>query len=588
MSSATPCPSAAAIRRFLGGAHAGAEADAVAEHLIGCDACREAAVALSSQPAVVEAIRAWSRRPTGATTAPEPETRAPAAKPSSPGASGLRSGFEVAEPRPSSGGTSSRADSAMTKLDDRCVLEPALEPDELGRLGPYRVLELLGEGGMGLVYRAIDTVLHRTIALKVMRPSVAQSAAARGRFEREARAIAALEHDHIVTIYQVGESNGLPYLAMPLLQGETLDKRLRAVQKLPVAEALRIARQIAEGLEAAHARGLVHRDIKPGNIWIESGKNRIKILDFGLAREAGVEDELTQTGVILGTPAYMAPEQAANDAVDARTDLFSLGSVLYRMLTGAAPFQGSNSLSVIRALAVAVPKPPHEVNPEIPIAVSRFVLRLLEKDPTRRPQQAGDVVKELAALEREVGGVAGASGSQAMSAIQRALLDEIGLADEGSDVQTPPPKPGGVVAKPSPSGSSSVRPAPGASGLAAASGVRSGQPGTSGVRAGSEPARPSASGGSQIGRSAKSSGVGPVPTPESSRSPRRAEVAPDRILRGIDTSFLDEESTVPATMLSETRSKRPRRPIPWPLLISLALLLFMATLALLIVLNRRG
>src|SRR5262249_42923580 len=162
-----------------------------------------------------------------------------------------------------------------------------------------------------------DLQLGRPVALKAMRPSSA-SEGSRRRFLREARATAAIEHDNIITIYQVGEHAGIPFLAMQLLQGETLDARLKARNRLPVAEAIRIGRQLADGLSAAHDMGLIHRDIKPANIWIEAQRERVKILDFGLARESGSGGELTQTGVILGTPAYMAPEQAGGENIDYR------------------------------------------------------------------------------------------------------------------------------------------------------------------------------------------------------------------------------------------------------------------------------
>src|SRR5437764_5748351 len=164
-----------------------------------------------------------------------------------------------------------------------------------------------------------------------MRPALASGKAARQRFLREARAAAAVKHDHIVTIYAVGEDRGVPFLAMEFLEGEPLDARLEREKNLPMAEVLRIAREISEGLAGAHDKGLIHRDIKPANVWLEGQWGRVKILDFGLARAAREHAQLTQTGAILGTPAYMAPEQARGETVDARCDLFSLGCVLYRM-----------------------------------------------------------------------------------------------------------------------------------------------------------------------------------------------------------------------------------------------------------------
>jgi serine/threonine protein kinase len=236
------------------------------------------------------------------------------------------------------------------------------QADELGRLGGYRVLKLLGEGGMGVVFLAEDVLLCRRVALKVMRPEVARSATARERFLREARSTAAVEHEHIVTIYQVGEDNGVPFLAMPLLRGETLHDRLHHLQgALPLPDALRIGREIAEGLAAAHGAGLIHRDVKPANIWLESAPagdptpprrtgGRVKLLDFGLARTSA-SPSLTQSGVVVGTPAYMAPEQARNELIDHRADLFSLGCILYEMTTGARPFTGGDTMAVLMSLA---------------------------------------------------------------------------------------------------------------------------------------------------------------------------------------------------------------------------------------------
>jgi WD40 repeat protein len=285
--------------------------------------------------------------------------------------------------------------------DVRGVLAPAQGPDEIGRLGPYRVLEVLGSGGMGVVFLAEDPQLQRRVALKVMLPGLAASAAARQRFLREARAAAALEHDHIVPIYQVGEDRGVPFLAMQLLRGESLERRLRREGALPPAEVLRIGREIAEGLAAAHGCGLIHRDIKPANVWLEGERGRVKILDFGLARATRDDSQLTGTSVLVGTPAYMAPEQAKNAHVDPRCDLFSLGCVLYQLSTGAKPFQGTNALTTVLALTTEQPLPPRRLNPDVPPALDDLILRLLAKDREGRPPSARAVVEALAGIERD-------------------------------------------------------------------------------------------------------------------------------------------------------------------------------------------
>ena len=249
-------------------------------------------------------------------------------------------------------------------------LAPPQEEGELGCLGPYRVLQVIGVGGMGVVFRARDPHLDRIVALKAMLPALASRASARQRFVREARATAAIKHDHIVAVYQVGEDRGVPFLAMEFLEGETLDTRLKREGKLPLAEVLRIGREIALGLAAAHRRALIHRDIKPANLWLEAATDRVKILDFGLARAALEECELTLEGAIVGTPAYMSPEQAQGLAVDHRCDLFSLGCVLYRMATGEPPFQGTDTISTLLAISTHNPPPPSQV--EAALAAGTF------------------------------------------------------------------------------------------------------------------------------------------------------------------------------------------------------------------------
>ena len=252
-------------------------------------------------------------------------------------------------------------------VEDTVWLAPAQQPDEIGRLGGYRVLKELGRGGMGAVYQAEDPKLKRLVALKVMLPRLAADASARRRFLREAQAMAAVHHDHVVTIYQVEEDNGVPFLAMEFLQGMPLDKWLKDGRKPNLAQILRMGREIAEGLAAAHARGLIHRDVKPGNIWLDSDhKGRVKILDFGLVRVGTDDVHLTHSGAIVGTPAYMSPEQGAGQKVDARTDLFSLGCILYRFCTGAMPFAGDTTMALLTALAIADPKPVRELNPDTP------------------------------------------------------------------------------------------------------------------------------------------------------------------------------------------------------------------------------
>lgn len=282
-------------------------------------------------------------------------------------------------------------------------LAPATNPGDLGRLGSYRVLRVLGEGGMGIVFKGEDPLLERPVALKVMKPESAADENSRKRFLMEGKLAASVRHDHVVAIYQVDDTQGVPYLAMEFLEGEPLDRRLKRAGRQPVTEVLRIGREVAEGLAAAHARGLVHRDIKPANIWMErlAGKpDRAKILDFGLARGIGDKaTHLTRTGVIMGTPDYMAPEQARGTDLDARCDLFSLGCVLYHAATGQKPFHGDDVMATLLALATEDPLPMRQLNPLIPREVEDQIRALMAKNPNDRPKDARAVVEEFTYLE---------------------------------------------------------------------------------------------------------------------------------------------------------------------------------------------
>jgi serine/threonine protein kinase len=292
-------------------------------------------------------------------------------------------------------------DFKLAPPSDYPFLAPPEGPEEIGRLGNYHIRRVLGTGAMGIVFEAQDMHLKRLVALKVMKPSLAAQADFHRRFLREAQLAAAIDHEHIVTIYQVGEDRGIPFLAMKLLQGESLEARLgRRGGRLPLPEVLRIGREIAEGLAAAHAQGLIHRDIKPANIWLEEDRKRVKIVDFGLARGKGADAHFTQAGAVIGTPSYMAPEQANGQEVDGRCDLFSLGSVLYRISTGRLPFDGKDTLTVLTALATKTPTPPNKIVPDLPRAFSDLVMSLLAKDRDERPQSAREVVEVLSAIER--------------------------------------------------------------------------------------------------------------------------------------------------------------------------------------------
>ena len=273
-------------------------------------------------------------------------------------------------------------------------LEPADEPGVLGRLGGYDVLEIIGRGGMGVVLKAFDPELKRCVAIKVLSPHLAASSLARKRFEREARAIAAVVHPHVLAIHQVQAAGRLPFLVMPLVAGESLAQRLTAQGRLELKEILRIGMQAAAGLSAAHEQGLVHRDVKPANILLEKGVERAVLTDFGLARAAD-DVSMTRWGIIAGTPQYMSPEQARGEALDRRSDLFSLGCVLYEMATGVSPFRTDSTLATLRRLVDDAPQSMLALNPELPPWFVGIVERLLEKDPSKRFASAKEVSELL-------------------------------------------------------------------------------------------------------------------------------------------------------------------------------------------------
>ena len=275
-------------------------------------------------------------------------------------------------------------------------------------LTDYDIRGIVGKGGMGVVVRARDKKLDRDVAIKLMVPEFARNDAARQRFLREARAAAAVRHDHVVTIYSVREVDGVPLLEMELIQGESLAERIQRTGPISALEVARLAIQIARGLDAAHKRGLIHRDIKPGNILLEAteevattlvsadgrGFCRAKITDFGLARVAS-EESLTNSGLIAGTPQYMSPEQAEGTVIDHRSDLFSLGSVMYAMCAGRAPFHADSALGILRQVSDFAPPSLHERNSKIPDWLLAIIERLMAKRPEDRFQSAGDVVEVL-------------------------------------------------------------------------------------------------------------------------------------------------------------------------------------------------
>ena len=280
-------------------------------------------------------------------------------------------------------------------------LEPPTQSGDLGTLGHYRVIDELGRGGMGFVFRAEDIKLKRSVALKVMNQKIAATPNSRRRFIHEARAMAAVHHDNVATIFEVGESKGTPFMAMEMLKGTTVETFNKEKNRLPFEQIIEYARQIAHGLAAAHANGIVHRDIKPANIWIEEGKNRIKILDFGLALASTPVDHLAGRGAVIGTPGYLSPEQARSEPLDDRSDLYSMGVVLYELCTGKLPIQAKSVPGQLISILAHRPTPINELNPDIPQPLCDLVHRLLRKEPRSRPSSAEALLEDLDRVESE-------------------------------------------------------------------------------------------------------------------------------------------------------------------------------------------
>src|SRR3954471_12177524 len=281
-----------------------------------------------------------------------------------------------------------------------------------GTLGHYRILEPIGEGGMGEVYAAEDTRLHRRVALKVLPRLLADDPERRLRFEREAQAIAALNHPNIVTIHSVEESDGIPFLTMEMVDGKPLTDVIPR-DGLPVPTLLKIAIAISDAIAAAQQRGITHRDLKPANVMV-TGEGRVKVLDFGVAKLRDLEiaeggddltrsptNQLTGEGKIIGTIAYMSPEQAEGKPVDPRSDIFAVGVLLHEMATGDRPFKGDTNVSIVSSILRDNPPPVTDLNPRLPADLARIVRRCLAKDPDRRYQTSADLRNELEDLKQD-------------------------------------------------------------------------------------------------------------------------------------------------------------------------------------------
>jgi serine/threonine protein kinase/uncharacterized GH25 family protein len=273
-------------------------------------------------------------------------------------------------------------------------LAPTDDPHMLGRLGSYEVSGIVGAGGMGIVLKAFEPSLARFVALKVLAPSFWSDPQARQRFAREARAAASIVHDNVIEIYGVDEVNGIPFFAMPYLRGDTLQARIDRQGPFGTEETLRVAMQVASGLAAAHAQGLVHRDIKPTNILLGTGAERVRITDFGIAHSVS-DPHLTQSGFVAGTPQFMSPEQVRGEGVDGRTDLFSLGSVMYAMCAGRPPFQADSNYELLHRIVSSEFTPLETINPAIPDWLAAIVAKLLRPDPSDRYQSAEELAQQL-------------------------------------------------------------------------------------------------------------------------------------------------------------------------------------------------
>jgi hypothetical protein len=365
------CPGIESWQALFGGALSPQERERCERHLESCGACQ---ARLDRFPESGDPVVELARRVGDVTVVPTDSTL-----------------VQVLE-RLCEGKSSER--SASGAPAELYFLQPSDRPDLLGLLGPYEVCEVIGQGGMGIVLKAFEPALHRLVAIKVLAPALAGSPTARRRFTREAQAAAAVCHDHIVAVHGVHEANGLPHLVMQYIPGESLQAKLDRAGPLEVLEVVRIGLQTALGLAAAHAQGLIHRDVKPANLLLENGLARVKITDFGLARM--VDDvQLTRDGVVAGTPEYMSPEQARGETIDHRTDLFSLGSVLHAMCTGLPPFRGSTAVAVLRRVSDETPRPIRMLNPDMPEWLERLVRRLMAKDPTERFSSAAEVAALL-------------------------------------------------------------------------------------------------------------------------------------------------------------------------------------------------
>ena len=369
----TTCPDPQRLERLLQGSLTPPEQSALTEHVGECTACQQVLDSLAAGPSLTILGQVERDKP---------------ASDSAYWPALVELDKEI--PQPGSSGHHQRP--PVVPLD---FLPPSDDPSHLGRLDQFAIQGVIGRGGMGIVLRGFDTYLQREVAVKVLDPAMAEDEVARKRFCRESRTAASVSHENVVAVHHVAheESSDLPYLVMQLIDGEALDERL-ARGRLSLKDTIGIGAQVAAGLAAAHEKGLIHRDVKPANVLLERGTNRVKLTDFGLARAA--EDvRLTRTGLVTGTPLYMAPEQARGEDLDARADLFSLGVLLYELCAGQTPFEAKTPLAVLKRLTDERHRPVRELNPDTPDWLAGVIDRLLAKSPADRFQSAREVADIL-------------------------------------------------------------------------------------------------------------------------------------------------------------------------------------------------
>ena len=352
------------------------ESGPILTHLEACSSCQSQLEALAAEPA-------WWRRTTRSLSGMRVDGLGQLPEPEKPGCS-VEALLEV---------NSSHHSQLYSSKAVLAMLDPPIHPEMLGRIDEFDIEEQIGQGGMGIVFRGFDRSLNRPVAVKVMAPHLGAHGIARKRFAREAQAAAAVVHPHVVPIYRVSSVPERPYIAMALVGGGSLQDHISHKGPLATEAVVRVSVQIAEGLAAAHRQGLIHRDVKPANILLDQDLSRVLITDFGMAR--AIDDvAMTQSGCLAGTPHYMSPEQVAGGEIDCRSDLFSLGSVMYFVATGREPFRAESPFGVINKITHEIPVSARSLNADVPETLDRIIGRLLEKEPSDRIESA-DELKQL-------------------------------------------------------------------------------------------------------------------------------------------------------------------------------------------------